>query len=170
MRSGYKSAIPAILLLASAVLVACAGPVIKTIGENELKGQIIDKESKQPIQGALVVVTLDKGGFWTRPSAYHLGHAISDINGKFIVPTNTQTVFNAHDPSSSPGILIVQKGYRWMMAWEGLTKLEDSVWTIQRMEPSFPPHFENPCDKRLEFSIPLNEETCKLIRAQLHLA
>jgi hypothetical protein len=98
-------------ILAAAVVVACAGPVVMKAGQTSIEGMVMDRATKKPISGACVTELLAKGGFWTQPGTYILGFACSDPNGSFRIPSNPRRVFNASDPDSRPYLTVSAAGY-----------------------------------------------------------
>jgi hypothetical protein len=58
------------------------------VGQTTIDGQVIDRETEQPISDACVTEVLDKGGFWTPQSKYLIGSACSGPGGIFRIPAN----------------------------------------------------------------------------------
>ena len=89
--------------------------------ESELKGQILDIDTKQPIEGAVVVVVYTTGnpgiGTGQGSSNIGVGETLTDKEGKFLIPSYTTIIqpFSWKRPSS---MIIFKPGYV-SLDWSG---------------------------------------------------
>ena len=92
--------LPAATLGLTLLLSGCPVPVIMDVAKNDVQGQVLDKSTGSPVPDALIVQTISRGGFWSAPATYDLGHAISDNYGMFRIPAAPRRVLNASDPDA----------------------------------------------------------------------
>jgi hypothetical protein len=81
--------------------------------KSEFKGKVIDAETKQPLQGAVVVVVYNKTtmglGAGTISSIIHVREALTDKDGVFLIPSYT-TIIQPFSWSSSASFIIFKPG------------------------------------------------------------
>jgi hypothetical protein len=132
------------LIIASIVAVSEAGWLI--YHEPEFKGTILDIETKQPIEGAVVVVEYMKSTWWLSPhstsSIMDVRETLTDKEGKFRIPS--YTTFMQPFSSQIPTLIIIFKpGYASISNWnigevftKGIVK-EDEVPWLDNMDLKF---------------------------------
>jgi hypothetical protein len=103
--------LPAASLALTLLLTGCPVPVVMDVAKNDVQGQVLDKSTGSPVPDALIVQTISRGGFWSTPATYDLGHAISDNDGTFRIPATPRRVFDASDPDAGPQFGIFAAGY-----------------------------------------------------------
>jgi len=99
------------LIVATALLAACPGPVIRNVSQTDIAGHVTDRNTGTPISGACLVASLAKGGFWTTPDQYNLGSACTDSSGAFRIPANPRRVWNVASPEEEMGLQLTAPGY-----------------------------------------------------------
>ncbi len=92
-----------------------------------ISGRIVDAETKQPIEGAVVLVEWTKtiGYGLTRTESYKVAEALSDKDGKFDLP-------GCYSPFvDEPDVTVYKKGYvAWSSRWifPGMRNRTDFKW------------------------------------------
>jgi len=106
------------LIVALGILVApqlgCtinAFPVPAKVGLYDISGVITDESTGLPVEGVLVIATIEEGGFWGMPSSYDLGHAYTNASGEFSIPAVKQQVYNLHNAYVPVEVETVKYGY-----------------------------------------------------------
>lgn len=125
MKTVLRTIMLAMLIISAMATKSEAGWLI--YHESELKGQILDIDTKQPIEGAVVVVvykTATPGlGAGQGSSNIAVGETLTDKEGKFLIPSYSTIIqpFSWKIPST---MIIYKPGYARL----------DSLWEIR---PSF---------------------------------
>ena len=89
----------------------------------EFRGRVIDAETKQPIEGAVVVVLYEKwefggpGGGSARP--FDAKETMTDKNGEFYFPSYT-TIIGPLSRNDRADFIIFKPGYRAISSTEGI--------------------------------------------------
>jgi hypothetical protein len=99
------------------VLVALASCPLAARAEGPWRGQVIDKDTQQPVPGAVVV------GIWTRlsPGMVHpvtefddVAETVTDDRGRFVIPARSMTTTRPLTRILGPRLVIFKAGYgRW---------------------------------------------------------
>jgi hypothetical protein len=95
----------------------------------EFRGRVIDAETRQPIEGAVVVVAYGKwevggpGGGSTR--TFDAKETLTDKNGEFFFPSYT-TIIGPFSRTSSADFIIFKPGYRAISRSEGIEGIKVS--------------------------------------------
>jgi hypothetical protein len=159
--------LPAASLALTLLLTGCPVPVIMDVAKNDVQGQVLDKSTGSPVPDALIVQTISRGGFWSTPATYDIGHAISDNDGTFRITATQQRVLNVSDPDSRPLFRIFAMGYNpaWIFFERDVQPFTTPV-RISRSDSVAPRYLiANPCS-----TVPYTWPTCQLIRKHLNLA
>lgn len=111
-RQLFSLLLPGLLMLA---LPACATPL--TYSAKEIHGQIVDAETNQPIEGAVIVaqwILFEMGiGHGGHKSRIHIHETVTDQNGNYTIPAwgpklhSPITMLDREDPM----LLIFKSGY-----------------------------------------------------------
>ncbi len=101
----------------------------------EFKGRVIDKETKEPIEGAVVAVyykknTYNLGGGSTR--VIHTREVLTNKNGEFVIPSYF-TIISPFTTSDAAGFIIYKPGYRGYPGIGGLCINPESFLLDERM-------------------------------------
>lgn len=91
------------------------------VAKNDVQGQVLDMSTGLPVPDALIVQTISRGGFWSTPATYDLGHAISENDGTFRIPATPQRLLNASDPDAQLQFGVFAMGYN--PAWIFLSEM-----------------------------------------------
>jgi hypothetical protein len=143
------------------LLAGCPVPVVMDVANKDVEGHVVEKATGLPVANALVVQTIGRGGFWTTPSTYDLGHSFSAADGAFRIPAAPQRLLNVSDSNERPSLGIFAPGY-------------NPTWFF--LYPSEPSHINIRLEKLdshatghdLCLPVPYTWPTCKLIREHLH--
>lgn len=91
--------------------------------ESELKGQILDIDTKQPIEGAVVVVVYQTAtpglGAGQGSSCIDVREALTDKEGKFLIPSYT-TIIQPFSWKIPGEVIIYKAGYASLTSLQGV--------------------------------------------------
>ena len=158
--------LPAATLALTLLLTGCPVPVVMDVAKNDVQGQVLDKSTGSPVPDALIVQTISRGGFWSTPATYDLGHAISDNDGTFRIPATPRRVLNASEPEARLQFGIFAMGYNpaWIFFERDVQPFTTPV-RISRLDSVAPRYLiANPCSP-----VPYTWPTCQRIRKHLNL-
>jgi hypothetical protein len=86
----------------------------------EFKGKVIDKETKEPIEGAVIAVDHTKESYdilgHGSPRCIHVEEMLTDANGEFVVPSYV-TIISPFSISRPLGLIIYKPGYGHYPRW-----------------------------------------------------
>jgi hypothetical protein len=100
----------------------------------EVKGKIIDAESKEPIEGVVVsayyeVNTYDIAGGGTR--VIHTKETLTDVDGVFTIPAYT-TIFSPFSTAHEVGMIIYKPGYGSYPGGVRICAIPEVYFSIER--------------------------------------
>jgi len=100
----------------------------------EYKGKVIDKETKEPIEGVVVSVyyevdTYNIAGGGNR--VIHTKETLTDRNGKFVIPSYT-TIISPFTTSHTAGFIIYKPGYGGYPSGVAIHKSPEEYFSVDR--------------------------------------
>ena len=115
MRTIYKMILPLFMLALVCPFFSTSAYSWPIYSKPEFRGRVIDAETKQPIEGAVVVVLYKKWGFGgpgggnTLP--FDAKETLTDKNGEFYFPSYT-TIIGPLSRTSRADFIIFKPGYK----------------------------------------------------------
>src|ERR1700731_4847111 len=139
------------------LLCGCPVPVVMDVANNDVRGQVLEDSTGLPVANALVVRTIGRGGFWSTPTTYDLGHALSEKDGSFRIPAAPQRLLNVSDSDDHPSLGIFAVGYNTTWFFKYPSQSSDIHIRLKQLDSHITVH--DPC-----LPVPYTWQTCKLIR------
>lgn len=102
-----------LLLMLTPFIVFLAGVAGCIYHKPPFQGQILDRDTKQPIEGAVVVAVYEKThhGFEPLTHSFHVREALTDKEGKFRIPSYTSLIMPIYTTEASVIFTIYKPGY-----------------------------------------------------------
>ncbi|PYM22715.1 MAG: hypothetical protein DMD78_13780 [Candidatus Rokuibacteriota bacterium] len=105
------------------------------------RAQLVDAETGQPLEGAVVLALWDKRTFgWPHPDRnYHdVDEVVSDADGRFIIPARDVSSRHPFEKIIGPIVTIFKPGYgQWWFQGTPAPFAEDAVAARQRSEANW---------------------------------
>jgi hypothetical protein len=159
VKPGRTALLPPVLAL---LLSGCPVPVAMNVANSNVRGHVVDASTGLPVANALIVQTIGRGGFWSTPSTYDLGSALSEADGSFLIPAAPQRLMNVSDSDEGPLLGIFAEGYS--TTWFARDKSSASEVEIRLTQLPLGRALYDPCKP-----VPYTGQTCQRIREHLRL-
>ncbi len=130
MATIYKMILPLFMLTLVCLSFSTSAYSWPIYSKPEFRGRVIDAETKQPIEGAVVVVVYKKWGFGGPGGGNTLPidakETLTDKNGEFYFPSYT-TIIGPLSRTSRADFIIFRPGYKAKSDTDGIegTKIDD---------------------------------------------
>jgi hypothetical protein len=130
------------------------------VANSAVREHVVDNSTGLPVANELIVQTIGSGGFWSTPSTYDLGSAVSKADGSFLIAAAPQRLMNVSDSDDRPVLGIFAAGYG--TTWFARNQSSPSDIEIRLTRLPLGRTLYDPCKP-----VPYTWQTCKRIREHL---